>query len=312
MKFNFGWLTNNLGLKLISLLLAIGFWYYAVGEESIEVTLMVPLEIRLPSPKLRVSKSSAEGIKITLQSPRQLVPQLSAAKISATHEVAGVEKTGDYSFNLSARDFSIPYPEVRVTKIFPSFVTISIDELITKKLLIDPDLVGDPAIGYRVDAVAIELDPNAILVEGPKTILEKLDKIKTEPIQLVGRVRSFRRSVRVANPPEIRILGEGVSDVQIPIIAEFADQEMKGLAVKPLGSPAPERYAILVEDKVITIIKGPKPLLEKLNPKDILVYVNIEGLKEGYYEIPVTVLLPTDLSLKGDPPTVLVRIRKIE
>ena len=82
--------------------------------------------------------------------------------------------------------------------------------------------------------------------------------------------------------------------------------------MKPLGSPAPERYAILVEDKVITIIKGPKPLLEKLNPKDILVYVNIEGLKEGYYEIPVTVLLPTDLSLKGDPPTVLVRIRKIE
>src|SRR3989338_9664782 len=109
MKFNFGWLTNNLGLKLISLLLAIGFWYYAVGEESIEVTLMVPLEIRLPSPKLRVSKSSAEGIKITLQSPRQLVPQLSAAKISATHEVAGGGKTAGYLFNLSAPGFFIPF-----------------------------------------------------------------------------------------------------------------------------------------------------------------------------------------------------------
>ncbi len=32
-----GWLFANWALKLVSLILAIGFWFYVVGEERIEI-----------------------------------------------------------------------------------------------------------------------------------------------------------------------------------------------------------------------------------------------------------------------------------
>ena len=55
------WLGRNWGLKIISLVLAIGTWYYAVGEENIEVTRVIPLRIQLASSQMTVSDISTKS-----------------------------------------------------------------------------------------------------------------------------------------------------------------------------------------------------------------------------------------------------------
>ena len=312
MRIRLSWLTENWGLKLISLLLAIGFWFYVVGEESIEITKTIPLEILSPNEKLSVVKSSTAFLEVTLQSPRHLFSALSSSNISARHKIEGVQKAGDYSFNLGSGDFSIPTPEIRVVKIFPSFVTVTLDEVIVKKLSIVVDFVGEPAYGYRVDQEGIELDPNAVLVEGPKTALEKIDTIKTEPIQLVGRVRSFRRSVKIRSGPEMKVVGEGLVEVQIPIKAEFTERELPDVVIKSLGTPSSDLYARLNTEKIAIVLKGPRALLDKLVAKDILAYVEVEGLKEGIHDVPIKLILPQDIVLKNDSPVASVEIKKLK
>ncbi len=310
--FRLIWLTENWGLKLISLLLAIGFWFYVVGEESIEITKTIPLEIRVPNEKLSVVKSSTAFLEVTLQSPRHLFSALSSSSISARHKIEGVQKAGDYSFNVGANDFSIPTPEIRIVKILPSFVTVTLDEVIVKKLSIEVDFVGEPAYGYRVDRETIELDPNAVLVEGPKTALEKMDTIKTEPVQLVGRVRSFRRTVKIRPGPEMKVLGDGVTEVQIPIKAEFSERELPDIRVKPLGVPSGGFTAQLVAEKVSIILKGPRALLDKIVASDILAYADVDNLKEGAQDVPVKLILPQDVVLKNEPPVVSVEVKRLK
>ncbi|MBI4368450.1 MAG: hypothetical protein HY588_03565 [Candidatus Omnitrophica bacterium] len=312
MKLRLGWLTDNWGLKLVSLLLAVGFWFYVVGEESVEITKTVPLEVLAPHEKLSVVKTSTSYLEVTFQSPRHLFSVLSSGSISVRHQIQGVQKPGDYSFNVSAGDFSLPAPEIRIVKIFPSFVTVTLDEVIVKKLPIQVDFVGEPAFGYRVDQETVELDPNAALVEGPKAILEKLDHVKTESLQLVGRVRSFRRTVRIHQVPETHVVGEGITEVQIPIKAEYAEREVSDIHVKPLGIPSRDHYAQLVTDQVSVVLKGPRALLDKLAAQDLLAYAEVEGLKEGTYETPVKLILPPDLILKDEPPTVPVEVKKLK
>lgn len=312
MKFSIGWLTDNWGLKLVSLLLAIGFWFYVVGEESIEVTRTVSLEILPPTDKLSVVKSSTSFLEVTFQSPRHMFSALSSGTITARHRIEGPQKAGDYSFNVSLGDFLLPAPEIRIIKIFPSFVTVTLDEMIVKKLNVQVELVGEPAYGYRADREAIELDPNAVLVEGPKAMLEKMDTIKTEPVQLVGRVRSFRRTVRIHQTPEMRIVGDGITEVQIPIKAEFSEREFLEVPVKPLGTPVLNHLASLETGKIPLILKGPRAVLDKLTAVDILAYVEVESLKEGAYELPVKLVLPPDLSSRDEPPILSVEIRKIK
>ena len=309
-RLRLGWLTENWGLKLISLLLAVGFWFYVVGEESIEITKTIPLEILPPSEKLSVVKSSTSFLEVTFQSPRHLFSALSSADVVARHKIEGVQKAGDYSFNVASSDFSLPAPEIRIIKIFPSFVTVTLDEVIVKKLAVQVELVGEPAYGYRVDQEAIELDPNAVLVEGPKAILEKMDTIKTEPIQLVGRVRSFRRTVRARPLPEIRVVGDSVTEVQIPIKAEFSERELSEVPVKPLGLPSANHYVRLETDRVAVVLKGPRAILDKLSATDLLAYVEVEGLKEGTHDVPVQFILPPDLNLKDDAPHVVVQVKR--
>jgi YbbR domain-containing protein len=312
MKLSFSWLTENWGLKLVSLLLAIGFWFYVVGEESIEVTKTISLEIQPPTDKLSVVKSSTSFLDVTFQSPRHMFSALSSANIVARHKIEGAQKAGDYSFGVSLNDFSLPAPEIRIVKIFPSFVTVTLDEVIVKKLPIDVELIGEPAFGYRVDQEAVELDPNAVLVEGPKAVLEKMDKIKTEPIQLVGRVRSFRRTVRIHQTPELRIVGDGITEVQIPIKAEFSEREFLDVSVKPLGTPVLNHLAKLEAEHIPLVLKGPRAILDQLEVANILAYVEVENLKEGTYKLPVKFVLPQDLTLKDETPALSVEIRKIK
>src|SRR3989338_4298869 len=129
MAVRFTWLTENIGLKLVALLLAIGFWFYVVGEESVEITKTVPLEIRTANDKISIVKSSSSFLEVTLQAPRHLLSVLSSAEIAAHHEIGMAQKAGDYSFNVSAKDFTLPASEVRITKIFPSLVTVTVDEV---------------------------------------------------------------------------------------------------------------------------------------------------------------------------------------
>ena len=311
MRFGLGWIAENWHLKLISLILAIGFWFYVVGEESNEITKTIPLEILPPSEKLSVVKSSASYLEVTFQSPRHLFSALSATTVTARHKITGIQKAGDYSFNVSASDFALPAPEIRAVKIFPSFITVSLDEVIIKKLTVQVAFMGEPAYGYRVDQEEIELDPNAVLVEGPKAILEKIDNVKTEPIQLVGRVRSFRRTARIQQQPELRLVGDGISEVQIPIKPEFSERELPNVRIKPLGVPSGDHYASLRTEEVSIVLKGPKALLDKVVASDILAYIEVEGLKEGVHQVPVKMILPQDLILKGDPPSASVEVKKL-
>ncbi len=305
------WLVNNWALKLVSLILAIGFWFYVVGEESIEFTKTIPIEILSPNEKLSIIKSSNSFLEVTFQSPRHLFSALSSANITARHKIQGAEKAGEYSFNVQSSDFSLPAPEIRITKIFPLYITVTLDEMIVKKLSVTVDRVGDPAFGYRVDEKIIDLDPNAVLVEGPKAVLEKMDTIKTEPIQLVGRVRSFRRTVRIHQGLELKIVGDGITEVQIPIFPEVAEKELKDIPVKPLGVPSNDYRAELKAHDVPIVLAGPRAVLDQMVPNDILAYVDVDGLKEGTYQVPVKFILPRDVILKKDPPAVSVEVKKI-
>lgn len=311
MKIGFGWLTDNWGIKLVSLFLAIGFWFYAVGEESIEITKTVPITLLPPNEKLSVVRSSTYFLEVTFRAPRNLIQAVSSDTIGAFHKIEEVTKPGDYSFNVQPGDFSLPAPTIGIIKISPPVVTVALDEMIVKKLPVQVELAGEPAYGYRTDAKLIELDPNAVLVEGPKAVLETMDAIKTEPVQLVGRVRSFRRTVKIQQPEGIRVTGDAITEIQVPVKAEFSERKFAEVPVKPLGSVGPDHYAALRPEQVPVVFKGPRAVLDKLTPGDFVVYADIDGLKEGAYELPAKFVLAPDTVLKDDPPTISVEVKKL-
>lgn len=305
------WVTEHWGLKLVSLLLAIGFWFYASGEETIEVVRSVPLHMETGKKELIISEKTVSSVAVRLRAPRALLSVLSSADVSGFHRVVGVTQAGEYSFRVTGEDIKVPSNEIQVTGIFPEVVTVSIDEMIVKKLPVEPHLAGDPAYGYKILKERLEVDPNAILVEGPKAQVSKVESVKTEPIELVGRTRSFRKLVRLALGGNMRPTSETIIDVYIPISEEYNEQAFSGIPVKPLGIPGKGLYPVLEAGTVSFSLKGPVSQLERLSQGDLFAYVDVTGLEKGSRSVPAHLILPETVSLKDDPPQVRVEIKEI-
>jgi len=297
------WISRNWGLKVISLVLAAGTWYYAVGEENIEVTRVIPLKIQMASPQMTASEISTKVVQVMLSAPRTLIVNLASQDIQAVHKIdPEIKSAGEYSFRLEPSEIRLPNFQIRVVKIVPETVTVKLDELIVQKLEIQSDFVGEPAVGYKLLADELRMDPNAILTQGPKGVLEKMKFAKTEPIDLVGRIRSFYRTVEVKLPPGVKPMSESLVNVYIPIREEFGEKEFKDVPVRILRSPAASGVVDLSPDKVTLVLKGSKLYLEKLASETLLAYVDLADLKKGDYDLLLQVVLPENVSLKDKEP----------
>ena len=304
-------LTHNWGLKLVAFFLAVGLWYYATGEEGIEVTRFIPVEIRVENPKMSLLKTSTRSVQVTFMAPRALLSDLTSEAIKATHKIENkIDKAGDYSFRLESSEIQLRTPQIRVVKIDPDVIQVSLDELIVQKLAVKPHFLGEPAFGYKVNQDHIQLNPNAVLVEGPKAQLEKLDSIKTEKIDLVGRVRSFRRTLALDLPMNLKAASEDLIDVYIPIQESYNEKKFEGITVKTLGVAGKEKIT-LTPPGVDLVLRGPKKQFEGLTSSNITAYVETAELSSGEYELPLKVILPDGITQKEDKPELIkVKIEK--
>ena len=301
-------LTHNWGLKLVSLFLAVGLWYYATGEEGIEVTRFIPVEIRVENTKMSLLKTSTRSVQVTFMAPRALLSDLTSEAIKATHKIEKkIDKAGDYSFRLEPGEIQLRTPQIRVIKIEPDVIQVSLDELIVQKLAVKPRFLGEPAFGYKVNQDHIQLNPNAVLVEGPKAQLEKIDSITTEKIDLVGRVRSFRRTLSLDLPVNLKAVSEDLIDVYIPIQESYDEKKIEGILVKTLGTAGKEKVS-LDPPSVDLVVRGPKKQFEGLAGSKITAYVDIAEVPSGEYELPLTVILPEGIMQKDDKP-VLIKVK---
>lgn len=295
------WLTRDWGLKLIALLLAIGLWHYAVGEEGIEVQRAIPLTVKIQNEQMSILKTSTDTVQVTLSVPRGLVSSIASEEFVAHHSIgADVNTAGEYSFRLEPRDIRLPSPYISVMKIEPEIIQVTLDELIIKKLEVKAAFSGEPAFGYKVHNEELQLNPNAVLLEGPKAQLSSLNEIETQPVDLVGRIRSFRRTTSINLPFNVKPVSEALIDVFIPIKEEFGEKEFQEIPVHVLEKSGQERYVTFEPDAISFVVKGSRRRLSELEDKDVLAFIDVEELNIGEHDLTISLKLPEEMSLKED------------
>ncbi len=296
------WLTHNWGLKLVSFFLAVGLWYYATGEEGIEVTRVIPVEIKVKNPHMSISKVSARNVEVTLIAPRALLSDLTSENLKAQHEIEeNISKPGDYSFRLEPGEIHLRTPQIRVVKIQPETIQVTLDELIVQKLAVKPNFLGEPAFGYGLNPDEVQINPNAVLIEGPRSRLEKLDSVKTSQIDLVGRVRSFRRMYSLDLPANLKAVSDDMIDVYVPIIEAYDEKTFENIPVKILGNQG-KNVGQLNPSEVTLTLRGPRKQFQDLSSGSLNAFVDVTDQASGDFELPLQVILPDGVTQKNEKP----------
>jgi YbbR domain-containing protein len=242
-------------LKVISLCLAVLLWSFVGGEDDVEKNVMVPVEvINLPA-DLIISNKYKKDIEVTVRGPRSAIVQMqkerSARQIDLSKATPGtrVERMEEESIPVNRG--------VKVLRVQPSSIILSLDHLTRKELPINPVTIGSVATGYVLKQLTI--DPKSITINGPETILSRVDVIQTTPINLQGLSQSMQLQIPLELDPKIvDLIGETSITADVDITYDTVKKTVKNAPV------------IVIEDNERQKVTPPTVAVTMLVPKVII------------------------------------------
>jgi YbbR domain-containing protein len=204
------YLLHNLGLKLISLVLAVGLWLAVARDPVAEVALDVAIEFRNIPQNLEISSENVARAQIRLRGPERVVHHLRPSDVYAEIELSGL-KPGERTFDLTAQQIHQP-AELEVVQVVPSQFHLTFDTRLTRQVPVQPRVAGTFAPGYGIEQVVV--DPPSITISGPKKHVEAVESAITDPLDVSGAINraTFVRHayvsdplVQVASPDPVRV-----------------------------------------------------------------------------------------------------------
>lgn len=295
------WFKHGWKLKLISLGLAAGLWYYAVNEESVEIVRMIPLQVKMESENMSILRVSNESLRVFMKVPRAMVSEVANADIHFVHPLGKeMKQAGEYSFHTDPQEIIFPNIPLHVLRIEPQVVQVVVDELVTQKMPVKLNFQGEPAFGYKVREEELQMDPNAVMVKGPKGQIGKMTAVLTRPINLTGRTRSFRLSADFQLPANVTAESALGGDFYIPIHEVSEEKELKDVVVKMVRPSGALGIAELTPQRVTVTIQGPRRVLQNLQAEKMHAYADLSDLDYGEHMVDLSWVFPVGVTLKDD------------
>jgi len=192
------YLLHNLGLKVLSLLLAAGLWVAIARDPVAEVAIRVPIEFLHVGDNIEISSELIPEAQIRVRGPGRFIRQLRATDVHAELDLRDA-KPGERTFDLTAEEIRRPQ-DVEVVQVVPSQVHLAFDTRLTREVEIHPRVTGTFITGLEI--AKVEVDPEWITITGPRHHVERVDSATTDPVDASGtRSRqTFTTNVYVADP----------------------------------------------------------------------------------------------------------------
>jgi YbbR domain-containing protein len=198
MNFFRQYIYRNLGLKLLSLVIAVMLWMAIAREPMAEVAVTVPIEFHNGPDNLEISSEVIPQIQVRVRGANGLVHSLGPNEVHAVIDL-GAASPGEHTYDLAPKSIRVPR-DIEVVQVIPSQFRLSLDKRSTKKVEVRPRVIGATAPGFRMEDVKVE--PNTVSITGPEKRVEAIDSVITDPVDASGVMgqATFNTHVYVSDP----------------------------------------------------------------------------------------------------------------
>jgi len=186
-------LFENIGLKIAAVSLSIVLWFFVTSRGQSEISIDVSLEFKNIPQGLELVNYSAKEISLSVKGQERLIRSIKPSDIQAYIDL-GKTKKGESVYYITRDDIKLPRA-IDVINISPSSVKVITEETATKTVRARPVVVGEPEKGYFVKSV--EVAPQTLVIEGPRSEVGKINIIRTEPLDITGSNESVTQDVKL-------------------------------------------------------------------------------------------------------------------
>jgi len=292
---------RNLGLRAISLLLAVGLWVFvnAVQPGSVQ-TFHVPISYRSLPPGYVITNSHPGAITIQVTGPRTLLSIIDPGRLTLKIDLTGVG-VGQASFKVVPEAFPVPR-KTTVESISPSQIVLDVDKIVTRQTPVHLVTSGKVPDGYKV--ARTELIPAVARLRGPSKELARIDHLDTESLDMSGVSREASYELTLLSPGGMVRVAPTEVTARVTLAEIISDREFHRLAIEVRDSSYKFK---VIPQRISVTVRGPRLKLGKLDLRGA-VYVEADGIPPGYYDLPVQVILPDGVELVRQTPE-RVRVR---
>lgn len=305
------WMTNNTGLKVVSIVFAFMLWLIVVNIDNPTTKReFTNVQVELTNESAITDKEkvcsvidNSNIITITVRGPRNVVESLSASDFKAT---ADLRELTDFEFvpieiqPLRYKD-KLSSVESRTKN-----VKVSIEELAVKQFAIRASVTGNPAEGYAVGKKT--LSQNIVKINGPASIMSTINRVVAEvnvsdmssdintPVSLTvydGNDKAIDTSRLKLSVDSVNVNVEMLQTKEVPIRAGTIGTPAEGYRVLGEVVCAPETVVIAAKETVLSGIN------EIRIPEEV---IDVTGLDESFEKIiDISKYLDENVTLISEP-----------
>ncbi len=298
---------HHLGLKALSIALALLVWLSVSGEPIVERSLLVPLELQgIPDQFVLVDAPPAT-VQVRVRGASGLLSHLEAGDVVVVLDLS-VARPGKRFVPLTTDRVRAPVG-VEVTEVVPSTLSLDIEPSVTRSVKVDPQIEGQPAPGF--ETAAVKCRPESVEVVGPSSFFARHSvRAITEPISVAGAKAAVVETVTLGvSSPGLRLKTPGRATVTIEIQPVPAERAIAGVAIGWRGL-TPGRTVRVTPAQATIRIKGVPAAVEGLTSARFPAFVDLAGLRPGRYNLQIRVEPPPNVEVvQIQPATAAVSIK---
>jgi YbbR domain-containing protein len=277
------WPFRHLGLKVLSVVLALLLWMIVSGEEMVERGLRVPLELQQVPVGLELTGEVPATVDVRVRGASGALSRVSTGDVVAVLDLRNA-RSGRRLFPLTPKDVRVPFG-VEIVQVQPSALGMAFEPSASRQVPVMPAVDGRPAPGYVVGS--LEADPKTVEVIGPESAVRRATEALTEPVSVSGARERVQQSVTLGLiDPSLRLKNAGTATVTVQIVPAPLERSLQGRPVH-LRNVAPNLEAQAIPSAVGLTLRGSRQALARVEADDIVAYVDLAGLGPGQYSLTV-------------------------
>lgn len=300
-------LTNNLGLKLLSLLIAAIIWLVVVNvNDPVSTRTYSGVKVKVINENVVKNEGkvyeildNSDEISVVVRAKRSVLDDLAASDFEAYADM----KEMDITLGLIPIDVATIKHGNKIEEISSKTknLKVAIEDFATKQFPITSQVVGEASEGHAVGDVAIT--PNVIKVSGPASAIEKISKVIVK-VDVDGLSDNFNQRLtpiyldQFGN--ELSLAGVSNNCPEVDVAVSMVKTREIPIKCTATGTPASGYNFVGMEISPATIkLKGNADALSKITEINLPAnLINIQGATESVQKsVNITEYLPKGLEL---------------
>jgi YbbR domain-containing protein len=208
-----GFLTENLGWKLLSLAAALVLWFFVASEPELATLHSVPVEYKGVPDDLEISSSFVENVFLEMRGPAGRLRDLSDTRPAVVLDFSTVHEPGERTFTIDQSHAILPRG-IQVVRAIPTQLRFRFERRIFRDVPVEVRL-SPPHDGY---VATYQVSPAKLTVTGPASSVLRTHAVVTDPIDISGVISrgQFRVNTYLVEP-QVRFQSSSQVTVQVVV-----------------------------------------------------------------------------------------------